>query len=366
MDVKVVSLSVIPIQASLLSFEVPGIIGEFNVELGSPVSAFDFALFYDILSAMPAIADDLARLEYDVRRIKSYVKADTLAGLRAEASKAALRKAINLRANSFYAKYANAADLIEATQRAYSASRKGSKSQYLLALKNISELQNKIIERAYKDDDRLDVVLKKTISVTKTGGDWDWQPTSSVEVDNDTYRVPSLENFATHQRQQIGIIDEAFNLFANNQNLDYLENVFQNELSAIDSEVYRMQIAYLNTILISPISGVVTAIYKKLGEAVQAGEPVLRVENNDYVYLTATLISHGAIELYSIARVETKLFDTVDTMVEGPVVSTRCNDTDDQWNIVVKCGNMRLDGLHILPLGYRFDFDKTTILIKTP
>ena len=191
---------------------------EFNVELGSPVSAFDFALFYDILSAMPAIADDLARLEYDVRRIKTYVKAYTLAGLRAEASKAALKKAINLRANSFYAKYANAADLIEATQRAYSGDRKGSKSQYLLALKNISELQHETIDTAYKDDNRgSDNVLKKTISVTKTGGDYDWLPTSSVEVDNDTYRVPALENDAAYQRQQIGIIDEAFNLFANNQ-----------------------------------------------------------------------------------------------------------------------------------------------------
>ena len=59
-----------------------------------------------------------------------------------------------------------------------------------------------------------------------------------------------------------------------------LKQVFDNELQNIDLDVKRLQIAYLNTILMSPISGVITGIYKNPGDWVQAGEPVIRVENN--------------------------------------------------------------------------------------
>ncbi len=69
------------------------------------------------------------------------------------------------------------------------------------------------------------------------------------------------------------------------QNLPYLNAVFDNELNSIDADVYRLQIAYLNTILMSPIPGTITGVYKNPGEAVRAGEPVIRIENNTAVLL---------------------------------------------------------------------------------
>ena len=111
-DPKVVSLSVMASKASLLCFEVGGILGESHTELGASVAAFDFAAFYATLGSMPMVPGHPARLLYDFLEIQAFAKKFTLAALRAEPNKAALSKAVNARANAYYAKYANAPTII--------------------------------------------------------------------------------------------------------------------------------------------------------------------------------------------------------------------------------------------------------------
>jgi hypothetical protein len=146
------------------------------------------------------------------------------------------------------------------------------------------------------------------------------------------------------------------------QNLPYLTYVFQNELNSMDGDVFRLQIAFLYTILMSPISGVVTGIYKNLGDPVRAGEPVIRVE---IVLLVANLVYHGPISIGSNVKVETTLFDREGppTTVNGSVVAVRGQQADDQWEVIVNCNNLDAGGKQILPIAYNFDYDDTTVTI---
>ena len=178
------------------------------------------------------------------------------------------------------------------------------------------------------------------------------------------YRHPSLENDAQYQRAQVSLLDESFSQFMFGQNLPFLDRVFTNELRAIDLDVKRLQVAYLNTILMSPIDGVVTGLFKNLGDCVKAGERVMRVENNSEVYLVGTLIFRGLISIGSQVSVTTSIFDSpTSATYSGSVVSVRGHDSkDDEWNVLVRCPNPGASPV-TLPLNYNFDYDDTTVNI---
>jgi hypothetical protein len=74
--------------------------------------------------------------------------------------------------------------------------------------------------------------------------------------------MPNIERQAQNERAQISLMDEQFAAFMNSLYFDSLDDVFSNELQSIDLDVKRLQVAYLNTILMSPIDGIVTGIYK--------------------------------------------------------------------------------------------------------
>jgi multidrug efflux pump subunit AcrA (membrane-fusion protein) len=191
------------------------------------------------------------------------------------------------------------------------------------------------------------------------------------------YRVPYFEGRAQFERAQISLIDQQFAQFMYGQNLPHLGTVFQNELNSIDGNVFRLQIAFLNTILMSPIAGVVTGVYKNPGDAVKAGEPVVRVEDNNTIYLVATVIHRGPIVIgappplppppNSTVTVQTPLFDASGplTSLTGSVVSARGHRDDDKWDLVVKCTNpLDASGNPIFPLGYHFDCDNTITTVS--
>jgi biotin carboxyl carrier protein len=419
---KVVSLRVRPFQVSHLSFEVGGILGESDTVLGASVTAFDFAAFYALLRSMPTVTTDPARLLYDFLEIQAAVQPFTVAALRAEVNKAALSTAINARANAYYAKYGTAPAIITQINEFYSPSVFDSKPNRLDRLSATSQNQMLQLQDAYANDGRTSVVrttqsvLDSTLESTgssKTAGQSDqlsvtfptepatFSPpppgtgitvTGDVKVSEDFqmdtsslaststgfaterqtivntdygYRIPFLENVAQNDRAQISLIDERFASFMYAQNLPNLAAVFQNELASIDNNVYRTQIAYLNTILMSPIPGTVTGIYKNPGDAVRPGEPVIRVENNDIVYLVATLVYRGPISIGSLVTVTTTLFDLPGppTTVEGNAVAVRGQQEDDHWEVILPCPNLEIGGKHIFPLGYHFDYDNTTVSI---
>lgn len=179
------------------------------------------------------------------------------------------------------------------------------------------------------------------------------------------YRMPYQEGAAQYERAQISLIDQQFAQFMSGQNLPKLSEVFDNELQSIDGDVFQLQIAYLNTMLMSPIAGTVTGIYKNPGEVVRAGETVLRIENNSVVLLVAKLIYRDRIALGATVTVSTPLYDAAGspTTITGTVVAARGGREDDDWEVVVKCDNLDATNNAILPLNYHFDYDDTTLSI---
>jgi hypothetical protein len=181
------------------------------------------------------------------------------------------------------------------------------------------------------------------------------------------YRVPYLESAAQLERAQISLMDQQFAQFMYGQNLPNLATVFANELTNIDANVYRLQVAYLNTILMSPVAGTITGIYKQPGDAVRAGEPVFRVEDNSTIYLQATVVYRGPVSIGDTLTVETNLFDqspAVPTTITGSVVSVRGRREDDKWEIVATCDNLDSASKPIFPIGYHFDYDTTSVAIS--
>ena len=112
-----------------------------------------------------------------------------------------------------------------------------------------------------------------------------------------------------------------------------------NELDSIDISVYHLQIAFLKTFLLTPISGTVTGVYKQPGDAVRAGETVLRVEDNSSVYLIGTVVYRGPIGIGMTAQISTSLYDVsgAPTTIPGTIVSARGRGADDIWEIVAYC-----------------------------
>jgi hypothetical protein len=179
------------------------------------------------------------------------------------------------------------------------------------------------------------------------------------------YRVPITEAAAQDHRSQISLMDEQFTQFMLVQNLPYLEQVFANELHAIDLDVKRLQVAYLETILMPPIDGTVTGIFKQPGEGVKAGEAVIRVENSTSVLLVGTLICRSMISLGANVTITSTLFsEPASTDIVGTIVAAQGHSSeDDWWDVVISCNNKDNNGNPILPLGYGFDFDDTSVVI---
>src|SRR3954447_18834664 len=155
---KPVALHVRAAQVSHLCFETGGVLGELHAELGAQAPRFDFAKFYATLGSMPAVPGHPARLIYDFPEIDAFVQKFVLATLRAETSRTALNRAVNARANAFYAKYADAPAVISRMHEMYSPTITGSKPNRLDILASLSEQQMLMLRDAYLTDKRTDVV----------------------------------------------------------------------------------------------------------------------------------------------------------------------------------------------------------------
>jgi hypothetical protein len=187
------------------------------------------------------------------------------------------------------------------------------------------------------------------------------------------YHVPSIEAKAQYVRAQISLIDEQYDQFVDEQKMLYLNQIFANELKMIDFDVKQLQVAYLSTMLLSPIEGVVTGIFVEAGDGVRPGEVLIRVENNTKVLLEATLVYRDRISVGDTVTVQTNLFSKPIgpaphlpnlVSISGTVVAARGDSDEDRWNIVVSCDNRNSQGEEILPLHYSFAYDDTSITIS--
>jgi hypothetical protein len=386
----VISLKTRAYQVSHLCFPTPGIIEDLAqvtiadgrpnqffsrpIQLGDRVTPFDFVKFYAGLREVPKA--DPSLLSYDSRGILNdpSVRGSLLMTLRAESTAALLDKAVSARQSTYYAKYANQGqiisvmtDLYKAASQAPSAKDNVSKPQALsflsvIALQQASDLENAYNQGLMPSVPGLPNVVRGTSSELKTYGS---TPDTTQIIGNTdyTYRTPLYEAAAQGWRAQISLIDQQFSAFMASQNLPKLEQVFSNELGATDLDVKRLQIAYLNSILMSPINGIITGIYKNSGDWVQAGEPVIRVEDNRSVILVGTLKYRGSISIGQQMTVTTSLFDSPNVLpIVGNVIAVRGRpNEDDRWDVHALCDN---SSAPVLPLNYQFDYDDTSVVIN--
>lgn len=246
-------------------------------------------------------------------------------------------------------------------------SQTGSASYQLLS-GNPSSITNPAVPN--QTDDGAFVPIPRDTPVNETIDDSTTGEGAAQVIQNWDYafRMPIQENEAQYQRAQVSLIDEQFAQFMSGLSLAPIERVLTNELANIDRNIYRLQIAWLNTMLTSPISGHVTGIYKNVGDMVRAGETVIRVEDTTNVLLVAHIIYPDGINFTGVggvqAEITTQLFDTsgTPTTIPGQVVAARGLGHDDSWEIVVQCSNGSVWD-PILPLGYHFDYENTTLAI---
>lgn len=150
--------------------------------------------------------------------------------------------------------------------------------------------------------------------------------------------------------------------------IPYLRRLMDNEFDNIDDEIAKLQVGLTRSYLTSPFPGIVTAVYKDVGEAVAAGERVIRVENNDELLLVGRIHCRGAIYVGATAEIDTNhLYESNQSLkITGvKVVSIRGHDVDDdEWDIILSCKNpVGQNGRKILPINYHFDKGTTSLSI---
>jgi hypothetical protein len=424
---KVIEMRTRPVQSAHLCFEVGGILDELDVQLGRPVQRFDFDFFCSNLTIYTAPGDD-SRLAYDSQAILSdpTVVGSTLARLRAVPIAATLDRAIRARQNTYFAKYANMGPLATMMYNQYGPG-SGAKLDLLNKLYTIANSQIGGLLDAYNADAVRNPsgpqkgVVKRTESHIESTGEHNEQemsqgglsgdfaplppggqafsgpayafpgPTTDTEWQGSTgetqkivnqdygYRAPFYETEAQGVRTAISLKDQQFAAYMDSQKMINIDQILGNELESMDLDVKRLQVAFLNTILLTPINGVVTGIYKNPGEIVRAGEPVIRVEDNRIIFLLATVVHRGLIVAApqipavppgppnSNVAVQTKLLDVANlpNPLTGTVVSARGHREEDIWDLVVQCDNpVDSSNNPIIPLGYHFDYDDTDITIS--
>lgn len=403
----VVSLKTRASQISHLCFPAPGIIESLRVvtypsstpagplgetqrplQLGDTVTAFDFFTFCEGLGALSG-GSDSSLLLYNSWAIltDATVQKSLLMTQRAESIAVALDKSVNARQNTFYAKYANIAETASVMQNLYTATlpesvtpfvEEGySKPDCLARLSQVVNNQAGDLALAYGQQplpsvSGLSNVVPTTSSVLTTTGDVGIgaeNTTQNITNTDSAYRTPLYEAQAYGLRTQISLLDQIFSQFMAGQQLQQIATVLRNQRTMTDLDVRQLQIAYMNTILTSPIDGVITGIYKGPGDWVQAGEPVIRVESNtgpQGVILVGTLRYAGAISVGSTLTVTTSPFDSsgAASSVTANVIAVRgMPNEDDLWEVHAAF-DPTVASLPPLPPNYSFDYDNTSASIS--
>jgi multidrug efflux pump subunit AcrA (membrane-fusion protein) len=432
---KVIQLTARPAETADLALESDGVVEARLAHLGDRVTAFDFAAFYAILGQTRAGSPGQLTFTSEGIRSYPSVASAALLTLRGESLKSVLDKAILARENAFYTKYEHATAIVAKAMSSYSPQVADSKPRLLGTLSTLARKRDNALQAAYLRDGRTGVIESTISQLTghsaskgssaatsSASGSSDSTSesgyavggpnlddvggiqtvpetgpqratiTGSATTTNSTsevnsagsadesqtvtttgydYRAPSLEAEAQYLRAQISLIDEQYQQFVDWQKLPNLTEMLANELKVIDLDVRLLQLAYLRTILLSPINGVVTGVFADPGDSVGAGDVLVRVENNKSVLLDATLVYRGRLTTGNTVTVQTELFSKPGNSVSitGAVVAARGDATDDRWNISVSCDNrvntpIGPTAREILPLHYSFDPDNTSIAIS--
>ena len=170
-------------------------------------------------------------------------------------------------------------------------------------------------------------------------------------------RVRSAQMLADVEAQLLE--DEVFAL-----RIPYLQEMWANELLDIDCEIRKLQIAYIESYLFSPVTGQVAELYRKQGEYVRRGEAVFSVENARELALSGQLRTKFPVRVGDkvLVRTSDAFKDATRIDLAGQVTAVRGFDAQtDRWTVVLKCTNAA--GL-ALPLGYEFEPDPTVTAVE--
>jgi hypothetical protein len=177
------------------------------------------------------------------------------------------------------------------------------------------------------------------------------------------FKYPSKDEEIEHQRTQLDLQDEWLKNKLMSLKVPNISDIMKNELQLLNLDIIKLIHGYLQTVLIPPFKGKVTAIYKDLGETVASGEPVIRIENDNEFFIVGFIQYRGLLRLEQKVKLITKIFETADDEeITGKIKSIRGHEMDDdEWDIIIRCKNEK----RVFPLNYHFDKDSTKILIVT-
>jgi hypothetical protein len=217
---------------------------------------------------------------------------------------------------------------------------------------------------------------------TTTTNSWSFPVDQYTETKGYTFRHPTFENDAQNHRAQASLLDERFKQFIYSQHVPHLDVMLTNESDSNDLDVKRLQVSYMNTILMSPIDGVVTGLFCNPGDCVQAGQPVMRVERDDVILLVGTIKYRSLLQVGSAVTITTTLFDGAVPTVPptnppswqpaqpvqlppGTIVAIRGHNHEDElWDVIIQCKNvMDAKGNPTIPINYNFDYDDTSLTV---
>src|SRR5262249_3737115 len=144
------------------------------------------------------------------------------------------------------------------------------------------------------------------------------------------YSFPSAENNVRFNRLGANVIQALMDAIRMREKCRMSNITFPNELAAIDRQVKKLQVAYIDTMLLAPFSGLVTGVFCSEGEFVPAGRSVIRLENDESIYLVGSIKCRGVLRVNYQVSVSTVLFDAdggQETQVDGVIASVRGHDS---------------------------------------
>lgn len=192
-------------------------------------------------------------------------------------------------------------------------------------------------------------------------------PTSATDPDeivtqsttSESVVHPILDTTLAHRQNKIAVLKDQIQNGSLLEKLPSMALSLSAELAALDQGIRTLQLNYVHTFLTPPIDGLITAIYKDVGESVEPGEPVMRVENDATVMFVGKIQFRGAlwpgrpvqIELASIFEDEGN-----NVTLNGKILSIRGHSADnDEWDIIAEAPNPIVSGRRLLPINYHLD-----------
>ncbi|WP_329442577.1 HlyD family efflux transporter periplasmic adaptor subunit [Streptomyces canus] len=343
--------------------------------LGTVVQAFDIE---DLYRRLGEVSGDRSRLLWDSESIRSAIQPHAVSALRAEPARADLDQAVGMRENAYITTYSDA--VVEVARQVYFDNPSDQSSVVCNLISNLESdtgVMHGTLNNLYIQDGLWGNAIKKARTDTTfssvlenpVGGGTQYNNTAASHSESMgyDYRLPSLENDIRYRRARISQRQEYLAAFRAKEMCERANLTFPNELAAFDQQIRKLQVAYIDTMLVPPFSGVVTGVFRNVGDFVGAGQPVVRIEDDKSVYLVGTIKYRGTLRLNSKMEVSTTLFDAsggLTTKVDGVVSSLRGHDSvDEQWDVLILCSNRTAGGDPVLPLNYNFDFESTSIEI---